>query len=396
MRPQSRRTLLLLALAQGVMMTGTSLLMATAVLVGYTLAADKAYAALPLALQFLATMGTTVPASQLMRHIGRRGGFVVGSLIGAAGGAIAAVAILHHMFGLFCFGTVLIGVFNGFGNYYRFAAADTVEAAQRSRAISWVLAGGVLAAFAGPNLAAWTRDLYPGALFAASYAAMAALYLLNLLAVWLMRIPHVGEYHGRGPAGRSLRQVAAQPRYRVALFGAAVGYGVMVLVMTATPLSMRGDGFPFGDTALVIQWHVFAMFAPAFVTGNLINRFGAVAVMAWGALLNLGCVAVDLTGVSVPHYWFALVMLGVGWNFLFVGATALLTETYTPAEKAKAQALNDFIVFSCVGLASLCAGALQYRLGWRAVNVGVAPLIVLVLASLHWLRRIDATAGQEA
>ena len=375
----------LLSFCQAIMNTGNVLLIATSSLVGYTLAANKALATLPLGLQFLATMLTTIPASMLMKQVGRRAGFMVGTLTGLAGAVLAAFAILNEAFVLFCIAAALVGAFNGFGTYYRFAAADVATDDYRPTAISYVMAGGVIAAVVGPNLADWTSGLWASAQFAGSYAALAGLYAVSLLTLGWLDIPRPSE-HETHDSGRPLDAIAAQGTFVVAVLGAALGFGTMSLVMTATPLAMHAHSHPFSEAALVIEWHVLGMFAPSFFTGHLIHRFGVLNIMLTGAVLNVLCVAINLIGTDVAHFWTALVLLGIGWNFLFVGGTTLLTETYGTAEKAKVQALNDFLVFTMVTLSSLSAGALHYQFGWRAVNLGVLPPIALVLGALLWLK----------
>ena len=394
---QVRRNILLLALCQAVMMTGGSLLITSSAVVGAILTDERALATLPLALQFLASMFTSIPASFAMRRWGRQAGFLFGAAVGAAGGGIAAWAIWLGDFWLFCLGTSLVGVFNGFGIYFRFAAVDAAPEFYKARAISYVMAGGVLAAFAGPNLANLAREAIPAASFAGSYAALVLLYgiaMLALLGVKIPRLPAVARHE----SGRPLLQILRQPVFMVALLGATLGYGVMSLVMTATPLAMQGCGLPFSDSAFVIQWHVFAMFAPSFVTGTLIRRFGVLAVMLWGAGCYAATVLINLNGVTIEHFWSALFLLGIGWNFLFIGGTTLLTEAYRPEEKAKAQALNDFLVFTTVSLSSLSAGALQYYYGWEAVNYGVIPLIAViflaVVSLMLWRRKLEVGAEE--
>lgn len=393
-----KKNVWLLSLCQALMNSGNSLLVATSSLVGYGLASDKSLATLPLALQFLATMLTSVPASLLMKRVGRRAGFIVGTLLGLTGSGLAAWGIVHHDFVFFCAGAAFFGGFNGFGTYYRFAAADVATPDYRSAAISYVMAGGVVAAFVGPNLASWTHDWLTATPFAGSYLALTGIYAASLLVLLALDIPPPPAQESHD-GGRPLSQIAAQGTYVVAVLGAALGFGIMSLVMTATPLAMHAHAHPFEQTAFVIQWHVFAMFAPSFFTGHLIKRFGALNVMLAGAVFTLLCVGVNLVGTQVVHFWAGLFLLGLGWNFLFVGGTTLLTETYRAEEKAKAQALNDFMVFTVVTIASLSAGALQYHFGWQMVNVGVLPLIVLIVGSLLWLRyqrRAGVTATASA
>ena len=390
-----KKNVLLLSAAQAMMMTGGSLLIATSALVGFQLAPDKALATMPLAVQMLAGMLTSIPASLLMQRIGRRAGFLLGSVIGMGGAALTTYAIVSGSFALFALGTFLIGIFQGFGNYYRFAAADIATVDYRGTAISYVMAGGVVAALIGPNLAHWTSAWFT-APFAGSYLSLVGIYALSFATLLFIAIPRPSAESLHG--GRALSQIVRQPVFVVAALGGMLGYGIMALVMTATPLAMQDHHHAFGDTAFVIEWHVLGMFAPSFFTGHLIKRFGVLQVMLAGGVLSAACVAVNLTGTSVSHFWLGLLLLGVGWNFMFIGATTLLTEAYAPAEKAKTQALNDFLVFSTVTASVLSAGSLQHYLGWRAVNYGVVPLIALSVIAVLWLlwRRRTAAAGQGA
>lgn len=379
-----KKNVWLLSGCQAMLNTGNILLVATSALVGLKLAPDPALATLPLAAQFLASMITTMPASLLMKRIGRQAGFLIGSGIALLGAGLASYAIVHGNFTLFMLAAALFGGANGFGGYYRFAAADVATLEYRPAAISYVMAGGVVAAFIGPNLAHWTQAWFPAAEFAGSYLSLLGVFGLSVLALAFVRIPRAPEAL-RHESGRPLSVIVAQPAAIVAMLGAALGFGVMSFVMTATPLAMNAHAHAFSDTAFVIEWHVLGMFAPSFVTGHLIRRFGVLNVMLTGALLTAGCVAINLMGTGVAHFWTALVLLGIGWNFLFVGGTTLLTETYTEAEKAKIQGLNDFLIFTVITLASLSAGAIQHYLGWRLVNLGVIPLIVIVAAGIVWL-----------
>ncbi|NNL77441.1 MAG: MFS transporter [Desulfobacterales bacterium] len=378
-----KRNIILLALSQAMLITGTSLLLASCALVGMTLSSTQSLATLPLALLFLAQMATTIPASLYMQRMGRRLGFMTSSVFGMAGAAIATVGVFKADFSIFCFGTILIGVFNGFGQYYRFAAAETAPEEHRSRAISYVLAGGVIAAFAGPNLAKWSRQLLAEE-FAGSYAILTSIYLIAFSIAFFLRIPRPGSTT-QSAGGRPLVEIARQPAYFVAVASAMVGYGVMNFIMIATPLAMHDYAHPFSDTAFVIQWHVFGMFAPSFFTGQLIRKFGAASIMLAGVLLLGLCVGINFTGTTVIHFWSSLILLGLGWNFLFVAATTQLTETYSPNEKSKAQALNDFIVFGTVTLTSLSSGAVQNILGWKTINTAVIPFLVLIALANFWL-----------
>ena len=366
-------------------MTATSAIVTSAALIGHSLAEDKALATLPLAMQFIAVMAITAPASFLMKRIGRRDGFTVGLCIGLVGVFLAIVAIRNSDFVLFCIASFLVGTFNGFGQYYRFAAADTAEDAFKSRAISLVMAGGVIASL-GPLLANYSKDLLPNNLFAGVYVAIAVLYVASLLTLRFVAIPRPGAAE-RASGGRPLHVIMRQPVFIVAALGGIVGYMLMSLLMSATPLAMLGAGHDFFNTAQVIQWHVFAMFAPAFFTGHLIRRFGISTIMGAGAVLIAACVAINLAGVDLAYFWVAGMALGVGWCFLFVGATTLVTEAYTPPEKAKTQAANDFLVFGSVACAALLSGMLHEWIGWQVMNYAALPFVAVVLVALFTMLR---------
>jgi MFS family permease len=393
-RASSRRNVLFLALCQALFMTSTSAIVTTAALIGYSLSDDKALATLPLAMQFIAVMAVTIPASLLMKRIGRRSGFSIGLCIGLVGAGLAIVAIREADFVLFCLACLLIGIFNGFGQYYRFAAADTAEEAFKSRAISLVMAGGVIASV-GPLLANYSKDLLPGDVFAGVYLLIGILYIASLITLRFVNIPLPNEEERRS-GGRPLLQIMRQPLFIVAALGGVVGYMTMSMLMASTPLAMQDVGHNFFDTAQVIQWHVFAMFAPAFFTGHLIRRFGTLTVMFAGTILLAVCVAVNLAGVNLAHFWIGGIMLGVGWCFLFVGATSLVTETYTPSEKAKTQGANDFIVFGVVACSALLSGVLHELVGWQVMNYAVVPFLTIVLFALFVMVRLRARAAADA
>ena len=379
-----RRNVILLASCQALFMTSTSMVITVTALAGSLCAPVPGLATLPLSLQFIATMATTVPASYVMRRFGRRAGFVLGALMGGVGGTINVFGLMAGSFLLFCVGSALIGVLAGFAIYYRFAAAECADDEFRSRAISLVLAGGVIAAFAGPNLARVSADFIGGATFSGTFAALAALQVVTIGLLFFVDIPGLtkAERHEQGrPLGRILRQPAAV----VAILAAVAGYSSMSLVMTATPLAVVGYAHSFSDAAFIIQWHVLAMFAPSFVTGSLIKRFGALRIIASGAVLMLLCVIINLQGTGLLYFTVALVALGVGWNFMFVGGTSLLTTTATRSEQAKVQGLNEFLMFGAVALASLSSGALHQSLGWAAVNLGAVPVVAVALAAALWL-----------
>jgi MFS family permease len=382
----ARRNVILLALCQGLLMIGTSTMLAEAALVGHMLAENKAYATVPLAAQQVAVMATIFPASMLMARIGRRAGFTIGACFGILGTSIATLGVLQGSFGLFCLGTGLNGIYNGFAMFYRFAAVDGAGKEWHARAISYVLAGGVLAALVGPELAKHTKDLLAPVTFAGSFASLIGVAIVSLVLLQFTRIPAPSDAERR-EAQRPLSVIARQPAFIVAVLGGMVAYGGMNFVMTATPLAMAACGYPFDDAASVIKWHVFAMFAPSFFTGHVIKRFGTPQVMMVGAALMAVCIGINLAGISYLHFWSALTLLGLGWNFLFVGATTLLTTTYRPAEKAKVQALNDLLVFGTVATTAFTAGLAHHTVGWDVINSALGPFLVLVALATVWLAR---------
>ncbi len=388
------RNVLLLSLCQALLLTGTSLLLSTSALVGARLADSPTMATLPLALQFFGMMISSFSSSMLMKVVGRKAGFGGGLVLGMAGAGLCASAIYGGSFLAFCAGSLLMGMFNGVGQFYRFAAAEVAPPEQKARAISYVLAGGVIAAFIGPNLANATREMIPGAEFGGSYLALIGVYGLSMVLVALTRIPPPGESE-RASGGRPLGVIIAQPVFLVAVLGALVGYGVMNLVMTATPLAMAGCGFAFGPTAQVIQWHVVGMFLPSFFTGRLIERYGVLTIMNIGCVLLLACIAVNLHGITYAHFLVALIFLGIGWNFLFIGGTTLLTEAYTPSEKAKTQGINDFIVFTTVACTALSSGWLNFAFGWDVINEVAIPAVIAALVASSWLALRRRAAAEE-
>ena len=380
----TRRNVLILALCQALSMTIMSISMTVTALNGEELAPNKAWATIPLGLQAVATMAATIPASQLMRRFGRRAGFTLGALIGMAGGGFGVLAVVAHSFWLLCLSNIFLGAMMGFGVFYRFAAADASDEAFRSRAISLVMAGGVVSAVLGPTLSQYTRELFAGYVYAGCYAAMIVIGLGVIALLPQTRIP-TPLAEERRSSGRPLGVILRQPAAIVALLAGMIGYGVMSFLMTATPLAMKHHQFHFNDWSHVIEWHVLGMFAPSFVTGHLIRRFGVLNILAVGALLLFGASAADLSGLSFWNFWSGLVLLGIGWNFLYVGATSLLTETYRPDERAKVQGINDFLVFGTVALASFVSGGLHTAFGWNAVNYGVLTPIVVTLGATLWL-----------
>jgi MFS family permease len=374
---QTGRVVLALASTQALFQTSSVLIMTVGGLAGRLLAPELSLATLPIAMVTLGTAVATVPASILMGRVGRRPGFVLGTMFGAAGGTAATAGIVAESFALLCLGTFLVGIYQGFAQFYRFAAAEAVPAQFRSRALSMVLAGGIFAAFAGPHLGALTRDLMSDAAYAGSFAAVVALSVASAAILAATPLPPPPPKDTVTEPQRPFAQIARQPRFVAAIVGAATGSGVMILVMTATPLSMLAHDHSVSDAAFVIQWHVLGMFAPSFFTGWLIGRFGVASIMLAGVALLLGEVAMAVSGSGMLQYVAALVLLGVGWNFLYVGGSAMLLDTYTPSERGKVQALNDFIVVGATATAAFSAGALVEAVGWYGLNLAIAPFLML-------------------
>jgi MFS family permease len=383
-------------LAMGQALNGSALTMGiiAAPLAGVMLAEDKTLATLPSATQWLFTMIAAYPASLVMRRIGRRAGFVLGDVFLILGGMLCMLALFRGEFSFLWMGTSLIGVSNGFAIFYRFAAADSVEPAWRGRAISYVLAGGLVAAFIGPQLGVWTKDLLSPATFAGCYLALIGIALVKMAVLSNLSIPRP-TLAERTATGRPLLEIAAQPRYLIALACSMVGWGVMVLMMSATPIAMQVCNHAFDDTAFVIQWHVVGMYAPSFFTGHLIRRFGLANILLLGAVFQGAAVSANLYGIEVWNFWAANMLQGVGWNFLFVGGSTLLTTTYRPEERARAQGLHDQLTMGVAAVAAFGSGALHHLVGWEIVNITVIPLILFVVAANLWLRAMPATAAAE-
>jgi MFS family permease len=380
---KARRNAVILASAQALYGAAVTALVVTSGLVGAQLAPSPSWATLPMSMTIVGTALTTFPISLMMRRVGRRVGFVTCALAGVAGALIGMAAIYQRDFGLFLLGCLLVGVYQASASYYRFAAADTASPAFRPKAISWVMTGGIVAALAGTVIVMYSVDLFAPVTFAGTWAVMAVLALVGAGLLLAVDIP-LTEKHD-APSGRPLGVIARQPRYIVAALTAMLAYGIMMLVMTATPVAMLGCGFSVKDSSWVIQWHALAMFVPSFFTGSLIARFGAEKISALGMLLLVGAAISGLLGIHFENFAVGLVLLGLGWNFGFIGGTTMLTETYRAEEKNKAQGLNDFLVFATTALTSLSAGKLLAWFGWEGVNYAVFPMVVIALVMIGWL-----------
>jgi MFS family permease len=379
----AKKNVAVLATCQALLFTNNSTVIALNGLAGYALASNKALATLPVTGWVVGGALSTLPMSLLMKRIGRRAGFVAGALTGMIGAAICSLALIRADFWLFCLGTVVFGVYNAVGQYYRFAAADSASVEFKPRAISLVLAGGLVGGIVGPEVSKHTVDLF-STKYLGAYLSLIGFLVLVVGVLQLLRIP--------SPSGdtqtvraRPLKEIMSQPVFIVAVTGAAIGYGVMNLLMTATPLAMRLCGHPYSAAATVIGSHVVGMFGPSFFTGNLIRRFGVLQVMTAGALLLYVVVAIALSGISVPHFWFALVLLGIGWNFLYIGGTTLLTDACSPAERAKTQGANDSIIFLTMMLTSFGSGVLIDSRGWEVLNWLALPFVTVAAAAVLWL-----------
>ncbi|WP_303981640.1 MFS transporter [Dongia mobilis] len=393
----AHRAVFVLAMAQATAMICNSIMIVTSALTGQMLAADKGWATLPLACQFIATMLTTFPASFLMKRIGRKKGFIVGALIGIIGGLVMAAGSYIASYWLFTVGNTIFGISAAFTLFYRFAAAEAADDAFRPKAISLVMAGGVIAAVLGPELSKAGQDFLAPHLFTGGFVFIVGLSVLVVLLLLPLNLPPMAadKAGGRPAASRPLLEIVLQPRALSAIVAAMLGYGVMSFAMTATPLAMRFCGFDLKTgIAFVIQGHVLAMFAPSFVTGHIIRRVGEFKVMAAGVLCYAGCIAMGMAGIDIHHFWLALVLLGLGWNFLYVAGTSQLTKCYRPSERAKIQAFNDCMVFSGVAVCSLIAGTVEQAFGWDWVLRGaIVPVLLIALALAFGWRRERVTAS---
>lgn len=385
----SHRQVLLLASAQALFQIASVMVMTIGGLAGRQISPEPELATLPIATMFLGTAAVTFPASIWMNRVGRRIGFIGGAILGVIGGFLAAFGIWTESMGMLCSGTFLVGAYQAFAQFYRFAASEVADEAFRPRAISLVLAGGVVAALIGPMLsrigASLLQPEYVGSFVLLALVSMAAAGLLLSL-----KVPAPLAVKDDGTPGRTLLTIVKQPAYLVALFSAATGYGIMILAMTATPIAMMHHHHELGSAATVIQFHVLGMFLPSFFTGSLIARFGVLRVMFAGVVLLLGHILSTMTGTGFGSFASALVLVGIGWNFLYIGGTTLLTSTYSIAEKGRAQATNDMTIFA-IGLAcSFSAGGLLQTFGWEKMNYMLLPWLAIVALVLVWFGAIES------
>ncbi|MEY4073965.1 MAG: MFS transporter [Betaproteobacteria bacterium] len=379
--------LVLLCLAQGLFLTNNITFVAINGLVGLSLAPVGWMATLPVMGYVVGSALSTGVVARSQARWGRRASFQLGLLVALASCGLGVYAVMHHLFWLLVLTTVVAGYYSANAQLYRFAAAELCDPAFREKAVSLVMAGGLLGAVIGPNLATYTRNMLDVP-FAGAYAALAVVALVALVIISFIRFPATPVQQAKRDEGRSLREIARQPTFVVAALTGALSYGVMNLLMAATPLAMQVCGLSFENTALVLQWHVIGMFAPGFFTGHLIKRFGTLQIMAVGAVLNFVCILIALSGIELHQFLWSSFLLGVGWNFLFTGSTTLSLSTYRPAEKDKAQAALNFCIFGTMAVTSFASGALVTTQGWTWLNEGsFAPVIIMSLAML-WLWRV--------
>ena len=377
-----------LAAAQALGGANSAVIFATGAIVGSTLAPSASLATVPLLVYVVGLASATLPVGIISRRYGRRVAFIIGSGAGALCGLLGAIAILQASFVLFCVATFFGGFYGAVAQSYRFAAADGASPAYRPKAVSWVMAGGVFAGVLGPQLVQWTMDIWSPYLFAFSFLAQAfvALIAMALLSTVDAPKPAPADLHG----GRPLIDIIKQPRFVAAAICGVVSYAMMNLVMTSAPLAMKLCGLSLSDSNFGIQWHVVAMYGPSFFTGALITRFGAPKVVAVGLVLEALAAVIGMSGITALHFWIGLVVLGIGWNFGFVGASALVLETHRPQERNKVQAFNDFLVFGLMAIGSFSSGQLLANYGWNAVNAVVFPPVLLglvVLAMVGFAKR---------
>jgi len=382
-----QRNLTLLTAAQALGAASPAIIVALGGLVGEQLAKDPTLSTLPVSVSHLSLALSTLPVAWLMQRAGRRTAYLLGAMMGLASGLVAALGIVRADFMLFCIGTALSGFYTACVQNYRFAAADLASGSGReAHAISMIMVGGLIAALIGPQVVYWTKDAL-SAPFAGSFYSQALLAALAVPLLLGLRLPPAPvKAHSAVDDARPLMQIARTPQFITAAAASVVSYGLMTFLMTAAPLAMVHHGHSSDDATLGIQWHVLAMFAPSFVTGRLITRFGKRPITALGLMMIAASAFTGLSGLALVHFWGALILLGAGWNFSFIGATALVTECYRPSERAKVQALNDFLMFTTVAIASFGSGHLLHSSGWFSINLGMLPIVAVVVIMLWSVR----------
>jgi len=387
---RARGNVLRLAVAQALAGANASVIFATGAIIGNTLAPDPSWATVPISVFVVGMALGTLPAGRLARTYGRRAAFMAGGGAGMLAGLIAAAALLMQSFPMYCVATLCGGLYAAVVLSFRFAAADGASPAFRAKALSWVMAGGVFAGVIGPQLVTLTMDLWAPNLFVVSYLAQAVVALLAVAVLSGVDLPR--PTRADAAAGRLLMEIVRQPRFVVAVLCGVVSYVLMNLVMTSAPLAMRLCGLPLSTSNNAIQWHIVAMYGPSFFTGSLIARFGAARVVAAGLLLTACAGAVGLLGITAAHFGAVLVLLGLGWNFGFVGASAMVLDCHRPEERTRVQSFNDFLVFGTMAVGSFSSGQLLTSLGWNAVVSVVFPPVLLALGVLVLTGRLRRVA----
>jgi MFS family permease len=376
----ARSNALLLATATALAGANATVIFATAAIVGASLASDPAYATVPISFFVVGMAFGTLPIGYIAKRFGRRAAFVTGTSAGILTGILASVAVVHALFPLFCLATFFGGIYGATAQSYRFAAADSASEAFRPKAIAWVLAGGVFAAVVGPQLVTQTMNMWQPYLFAASYLFQAGVAVLSMIVLLFVKAPPA--LAANTPDARPLSEIIRAPRFIAAVICGIVSYGLMNFMMTSAPLAMKICGHDVTESNLAIEFHVMAMYAPSFITGSLIARYGASRIIVMGMVLIAAAAAVGLSGITVPHFWANMILLGIGWNFGFIGATALVTETHRPSERAKVQSFNDFLVFGTMVIGSFSSGRILIDFGWEMVNFIVFPLVIAGFGAL--------------
>jgi MFS family permease len=382
------RNLIVLVTCQMISATATISLVTLGGIIGMTLTSNKAFVTLPLSLMVVAVAATAIPATMLMRRIGRRFGFALAAVFAAIGMFIGVFALIHSSFTLFCTAAMMLGANGAFTQQYRYAAAESVAPEYVARAVSFVLLGPIGGAFLGKELATRGQDWIEGIPYAGTMAALGVLFVVQAILLLALREPEVHEEHEPRHSDRSLKEIIRQPVFFTAVFGGVVAYGIMTLIMTATPLSMHvNEGYSLEDTSSVIRAHVLAMYVPSLFAGFLIERLGVTRLMMAGTAGLLATSIIGLQGHALMHYWWALVLLGVGWNFLYVGGTTLLTYSYSMAERFRAQGVNEFLVFGMSASASLLAGTVMFYFGWTTLMLLPIPVLLAIAAALTLVRK---------
>ena len=382
------RNLIVLVGCQMISATATISLVTLGGIIGMSLTSNKAFVTLPLSLMVVAVAASAIPATMLMRRVGRKPGFVIAATVAASGMVVGVFALRHSSFALFCAATMLVGVNVAFTQQYRYAAAESVQPEYVARAISFVLLGPIGGAFLGKELATRGQDWIAGTPHAGTLAALGVLFVLQAALLLVLREPNAHEEYENRRSDRPVTEIIRQPVFLTAVFGGVVAYGIMTLIMTATPLSMHvNEGFSLEDTSSVIRAHVLAMYVPSLFAGFLVEKAGVTRLMMAGTVGLLATSIIGLQGHALMHYWWALVLLGIGWNFLYVGGTTLLTYTYSMSERFRAQAVNEFLVFGMSASASLLAGTVMFYFGWTTLMLVPIPVMLAIAAALIVVRK---------